>query len=272
MGYLSRMLKSHMCALLVVLSVACTDSSPPSEEECAPHKAAWIEEAVQDRATLSEEIRKQVEAEIRRSMVASGPTIGEGERKALERAAAPSAPSKPSDDEPQIEAHPGPNKLTSKDREALADDPASGVRVPTPTVPKEAVIKPKSVPEATSAKPEHPPELDAGNETLKLTELVIALDVKNRQPISPGSRFDAGPQQFFCYTVYDSDLEGQTSTHVWRYKDKVLSRVELSVGKSPSWRTWSRHRASKSATGTWSCEVLDAEGKRLGKTQFIVGR
>ena len=80
MEYLSRMLKSQMCALLVVLSVACTDSSPPSEEECAPHKAEWIEEAVQDRATLSEEIRKQVEAEIRRSMVASGPTIGERER------------------------------------------------------------------------------------------------------------------------------------------------------------------------------------------------
>jgi hypothetical protein len=114
--------------------------------------------------------------------------------------------------------------------------------------------------------------LSPGTETLKLMDLVIATGVESRQPVEPGNSFRTGAERYYCYAVYNSGAADQVSTHVWRLNGKVLSRVELTVGKSPSWRTWSRHRARPSGTGDWSCEILSPSGERLGIARFKVGR
>jgi len=259
------MLITRLCVLFAIAAAACTSATPPLEESCAPLKAEWEEKEALRQAELRKSIRQEVETEFRNKHATAGPTIGQSERQALERAALTGKGKVPSGDEPVIEGTPAPEKLTKKDRAALADDPANGAPS-NPTAPPVPLVK-KSDTSVVSS-----PTLDAGNGSLKLKEIVIALGVEDRQPISPGLAFDAGPQQFFCYTVYDSAEANQASTHVWRYKEKVLSRVELNVGKSPSWRTWSRHRARPSATGQWSCEVLDGQGNRLGQAHFTVGK
>ena len=50
-----------------------------------------------------------------------------------------------------------------------------------------------------------------------------------------------------------------------------VTGVELEVGKSPKWRTWSKQRVSPHWRGVWSCEVLSPEGTQLGLHVFQVG-
>ena len=61
-------------------------------------------------------------------------------------------------------------------------------------------------------------------------------------------------------------------THIWRRDGKVVSRVELEVGRSPKWRTWSRQRLPASAEGRWSCEVIEGQQDlKLGTVTVSVG-
>lgn len=244
----------------------CGPAAPPSAEECAPHQAEWEERQAETRAEWERTVRAELEANIRRSVETAGPKIRESERVAISRAAGKRGGALEELDEPTIEAQPLPNGLTTTDREALADDPATRralVRVPENGRPEE---KPKSGVTDKDA------TILNGSDTMKLRELTIALGVEKRQPVQPGTSFGTDNEQYVCYAVYDSKVADQKSTHVWRVNGKVVSRVPLNIGKSPSWRHWSRHRARPGAKGAWSCEVLDANDQSLGKANFTVGK
>ena len=105
----------------------------------------------------------------------------------------------------------------------------------------------------------------------ELIELTVATGVEGRRPIGASAHFEQAPERLFCFTSVRNDQEDAKLTHVWRRGTRVVSRVELSVGRSPSWRTWSRQRTRADWTGAWSCEVLDAKSKRLGIAEFTVG-
>jgi len=247
-----------------LLLLSCSSSDPPLEEVCEPLRADWEKQL---RKQLEQEIRRDIAADNVSTVLERGPTHSESEREALKKAASQTERSKAElRDEPHIEGTPAPERLTAKDRAAAADDPANGAAVSVPAVPKPRVLGAETVNHRSGV------TLNQGTETLKLADLVIALAVEDRQPVSPASTFKTGAQQFFCYAVYNSASADQVSTHVWRADGKVLSRVELKVGKSPSWRTWSRHRTRPGTTGKWTCEVLDANGAQLGLAQFTVGK
>ena len=69
------------------------------------------------------------------------------------------------------------------------------------------------------------------------------------------------------YAVRRPDVFNDRYGHVLDY----MARVELEVGNSPKWKTWSKQRTQPHWTGLWSCEVLGPEGQQLGATAFQVG-
>jgi hypothetical protein len=99
-------------------------------------------------------------------------------------------------------------------------------------------------------------------------ELVIALDVAERQPVGEGEEFTSDVAQLVAWTRV-TGLADTTVRHVWRHQghERVL---ELTVGGSP-WRTWSRKSIPAAWTGDWSVEVLDAQGNILATAEFTVG-
>lgn len=142
------------------------------------------------------------------------------------------------------------------------------------TVATQAKAAPSSPrPPGTQATPE--PEaavtLEKGTDTLALMDLTIARDIQDRLPVGVATHFPEVPSKFQCYSVFKNTGEATTATHVWRRGDRVVSRVELSVGKSPRWRTWSRQRLSSAWAGRWSCEVLGPDGVRLGMASVTAG-
>ncbi len=99
-------------------------------------------------------------------------------------------------------------------------------------------------------------------------ELVIALDVEERQPTGEGTEFSADVGQLVAWTRV-TGLANTTVRHVWRHQEHE-EVIELSVGGSP-WRIWSRRTIPAEWTGAWTVEVLNAEGDVLATAEFTVG-
>ena len=99
-------------------------------------------------------------------------------------------------------------------------------------------------------------------------ELVIALNVEERQPIGEGTEFSADVGQLVAWTRV-TGLANTTLRQVWRHQGHE-EVIELSVGGSP-WRTWSRRTIPATWTGAWTVEVLDAGGDVLATADFTVG-
>lgn len=106
---------------------------------------------------------------------------------------------------------------------------------------------------------------------LKLLELEVGTALVDRQPSDVRLRYPTTPEVLYCYTVFENPIPDVTITHVWRRGSRLVSRVELEVGRSPKWRTWSKQRTRKHWTGLWSCEVLGTDGRQLGLTVFQIG-
>lgn len=106
---------------------------------------------------------------------------------------------------------------------------------------------------------------------LRLVELSVGTGLEEKLPVGIASHYQEVPEILFCYTVFENPGPDQTVTHVWRRSGRLVSRVELEVGKSPKWRTWSKQRTAPHWRGVWSCEVLSPDGTQLGLHVFQVG-
>ncbi len=221
------------------------------------------------------------------------PHLSEGERRAIAEArakrAAANAPPAADPDAIVVESAPhAARALRADDVRKLADDPAARDLpdpdlAPRPKAARPATSAAPAAPRDTPREPKREPLPPAGaGEALRpgveiwpdgrprLIDLAIATEIKARKPVNVAQRYKAVPELLMCFTAFGSDAD-TTVTHVWRHGDRVVSRVELSVGRSPSWRTWSRQRLNVGGTGAWSCEVLGPDGQRLGVARVRVG-
>ncbi len=223
------------------------------------------------------------------------PSLGEAERAAIQRArgdsryqSADTSPESATPGAQDPKAAAAASELTPAERRTIRDDPAAraDIRARQPEIPAEGG-DPEA--EGAPAPPVEPPppsmrhdgegtevrpgvHLYPGSQELRVVDLAIATSIKSRTPQGVAQHYAVMPDRFLCFSVFDSRAEGEADvSHVWRRDGRVVSRVELSVGRSPKWRTWSRQRVREHWQGRWSCEVVDREGRRLGLAEFSAG-
>ena len=168
---------------------------------------------------------------------------------------------------------PGEEGLTQHDKRAAMDDPAVKLPLGGGEVESRAQDEATQTPsKRTITAPRSGIELTQGGNGLKLVDLAIAAEVKKREPEGVQEHFTTLPRRFHCFCVFENRGETTQVTHIWRRNGRVVSRVELEVGKSPKWRTWSRQRLKPEWTGTWTCEVQSRDGRNLGRATVRAGR
>ncbi len=146
------------------------------------------------------------------------------------------------------------------------------VQEPAPTSePSEPAEKP-SAPVTTASRQEATlgVHLTEGTQDMKLVSLAVGIAVEERTPVGVADRFTEIPPRFHCHCVVDSRAPESTIIHTWRRGARVVSRVELQVGKSPAWRTWSRQRIRPEWADQWSCTASTLDGHVLGRATFEV--
>jgi hypothetical protein len=112
--------------------------------------------------------------------------------------------------------------------------------------------------------------LEAPRSKMSLRSIAAGTDVKARRLIGEADSFTATGAPVWVHVAVNNPGEESTVTMVWSLEDEVVWQMDLKVGTSPRWRTWTRMRMPLSRTGQWRVEVQDPAGNVLGDVQFDV--
>jgi hypothetical protein len=104
---------------------------------------------------------------------------------------------------------------------------------------------------------------------LKVTKAAICKGISDREPVDSDTVFPSDIERVFCFTKIEGATAPAKVIHIWKYNDKEMASVELSVGSS-SWRTWSSKRILSSWTGQWMVEIQNEAGKTLKTLEFEI--
>jgi hypothetical protein len=57
---------------------------------------------------------------------------------------------------------------------------------------------------------------------------------------------------------------------IWRKQGVETFRYSLDIGKSPSWRTWSKKTVAAGDAAPWSVQVVSTSGEVLAERSFTI--
>jgi len=150
---------------------------------------------------------------------------------------------------------------SSADTKEAAPSPSKDTPPKEPTVrpPKKVPPTPRVlvVPKATSTR-------------LSLVEGVMAKKIVEREPVEIASRFSSDVGQVNAFVRIKNDGPPTKAVMIWRHGDQEQFRIDLKIGTSPTWRTWSRMTMSERKKGAWVVELLDEQGASLGGIPFQI--
>lgn len=251
----------HPRATLLVLAMvapACSEQAKTAPAVSEAELRAELLPAVRDQ--LRDELRPVVMEELRRELAQPNPGSNR--------------PGTPSNTGPGA----GPNtRPTATNDTANPTNPADASKPGTPNDPTNPKPNDPSAPNPKQLDPQSDLWNRPGTTIwpspggLRLVELSVGTGLEEKLPVGIASHYQQVPEILFCYTVFENPGSEQTVTHVWRRSGRLVSRVELEVGNSPKWRTWSKQRVAPHWRGVWSCEVLSPDGTQLGLHVFQVG-
>ncbi len=106
------------------------------------------------------------------------------------------------------------------------------------------------------------------NGTVEVIEAAICTDVLEREPQEVSETMSASLENVFCWTKIKNEGEPTTITHVWYFNGTKMAEVNLNVGTSPGWRTWSSKQLWKGWVGKWKVVIEDADGTPIKDISF----
>jgi len=91
--------------------------------------------------------------------------------------------------------------------------------------------------------------------------------IENREPVDQLVSVPAEMQKAFYFTEL-LDFKGDTITHQWMFQGQEMYRLNFDV-KGPRWRVWSSKRMLPRWNGSWTVNILDANGKTIHSDSFV---
>ena len=118
--------------------------------------------------------------------------------------------------------------------------------------------------DTTAAAPAAAPAVAAPTDAVK--RAVFCSGIAEREPIDEITTLTAPADKVYFFTEIIG-MEGRTVTHRWIHDGQTVGEVAISVGAA-RWRCYSTKTLAANATGSWSVEVVDDAGAKLGGASF----
>jgi len=104
---------------------------------------------------------------------------------------------------------------------------------------------------------------------IEITDSALSVEIEDRMPVARATTFSGVGTLIQAWIEAKSEIDTEV-TITWRKEDKVAFEFQMSVGKSPHWRTWARKRIGKKDAGQWYADIKDANGTLLVSLPFTV--
>lgn len=105
---------------------------------------------------------------------------------------------------------------------------------------------------------------------LSVRSLAAGTDVQARRLIGEADTFLADGSHVWVHVAVENRGAPSNITMVWFLDDEEIWQMDLKVGTSARWRTWSRSKMGPHRTGAWRVEVRDPAGEVIGEARFDV--
>jgi hypothetical protein len=96
--------------------------------------------------------------------------------------------------------------------------------------------------------------------------------VDQRTPLGVATTFSSDVEKVWAFIKVRNTLRDTKVRMVWKRDGKTRMQVNLKVGKSKGWRTWSYRKMGHRDVGAWTIDVLDMRGETLHTMAFDVTR
>jgi hypothetical protein len=109
----------------------------------------------------------------------------------------------------------------------------------------------------------------AAPKKLTLVEAAMCEDIEDFAPRNQAIVFSMTIGKVSCFTSFDPVPEKMPVYHNWFYRDKLSTRIRLSL-QPPRWSTFSSIKLREADKGPWRVEVIDQEGNILDILRFSI--
>ena len=150
---------------------------------------------------------------------------------------------------------------------------------PPPAVVATAAVAPSAVPAVAGSSATLAPSVALATtspaerhaQKLSVTRLSIARDVKGREPVDVGTRFDSKEPRLYAFVdvANPEKAAGEVTVEFLPPKGSARGNVTLKVGESERYRTWAFTRLAKDP-GPWKAVVKNERGEVLAEESFEV--
>ena len=109
----------------------------------------------------------------------------------------------------------------------------------------------------------HPAHAD---QTLVIRDFVLSRGINEREPVDITYSFLSSDKRAYAFLRINNLGAPTNVSVVWHYEDRIHAAVELEIGTSPGWRTWS---SANLQPGQWRVELLGHDGLVLAEHSFV---
>ncbi len=102
---------------------------------------------------------------------------------------------------------------------------------------------------------------------IAVRDLVMARGIIDREPADLTTNFSTGDGRAFAHAKIYNPGEPTAVSFVWLYDDSLYATVDMQVGSSVRWRTWS---SAEVWLGEWRVQIVSADGQVLAENAFTV--
>jgi hypothetical protein len=102
---------------------------------------------------------------------------------------------------------------------------------------------------------------------IAVRDFVMARDVVDREPAGATTTFSPQDGRAFAHAKINNPGAATQVSFVWLYDDALYATVEMEVGPSVRWRTWSSAQLS---LGPWRVQIVSPDGEVLAENAFTV--
>jgi hypothetical protein len=105
-------------------------------------------------------------------------------------------------------------------------------------------------------------------EMLVIRDFVLTHGVLEREPVGSTEAFVVEDGRAYAFARINNEGNPTTVSFVWQYGNEQHAAIDMNVGTSSGWRTWS---SVSLRPGNWQVQLVGSDGVVLAQRTFSVG-
>ena len=102
---------------------------------------------------------------------------------------------------------------------------------------------------------------------LVVQDLILSRGIYEREPADIAKSFEPSDERAYAFARISNEGPLTSVSFVWHYGSNIHAIVDLNIGTSQGWRTWS---SAKLKSGDWRVELVTEGGEVLAERAFTV--